>query len=132
MLAVVSMTRAMTPTYDLSTAIKHAERAVEFSREHFGARRSALATLAGNLYLAGDFARARSVSEEAMARPEATETSTRTHPGARGAFAYRIVGRSDQLRRGGSAARDRLARQAGLRRRGQRDSLTMRWAIRCC
>lgn len=73
-LAVVSMTRAMTPTYDLGNAIKHAERAVEFSQEYFGELTvPALAGLAGNLYMAGDFVGARSVSQEAVAQPEATE-----------------------------------------------------------
>ncbi len=73
-LAVVSMTRALTTTFDLGAAIEHAERAVEFSREHFAELAvPALATLASNLYLAGDFARARAVAEEAMARPEAME-----------------------------------------------------------
>ncbi len=114
-LAVVSMTRALTTTFDLGGAIKHAERAVEFSREHFAELAvPALATLASNLYLAGDFARARAVAEEAMARPEAME---RPHGLIQAHAVHSLTETSaGQIASGEAEARHALglAKQAGL------------------
>ncbi len=73
--AVVEVTRVAFIQSDLSTAVKHARRAVRAARADASNTFTvaALASLSNALFFAGDLARARTVALEAVERPEARE-----------------------------------------------------------